>query len=34
MGVWQTPLKCDRLAFASAHKKLASVAANCILSGR
>jgi A/G-specific adenine glycosylase len=33
-GVWLTPAQMSRLAFASAHKKLASAAANCILSGR
>ncbi len=33
-GVWLTPAQMNRLAFASAHKKLASVAANCILSNR
>jgi len=33
-GVWRTPAQLNRLAFASAHKKLASLAAGCILSGR
>jgi A/G-specific adenine glycosylase len=33
-GVWLTPAQMSRLAFASAHKKLASAAADCILSGR
>jgi len=34
LGVWQTPAQMNRLAFASAHKKLASAATRCILSGR
>ncbi len=34
VGIWLTPAQMDRLALASAHKKLASAAANCILSGR
>ena len=33
-GVWLTPAAMRRLAFSSAHKKLASAAADCILSGR
>jgi A/G-specific adenine glycosylase len=33
-GIWMTPAQMNRLAFASAHKKLASAAAHCILSGR
>jgi len=33
-GVWLTPAQLRPLAFASAHKKLASIATNCILSGR
>jgi A/G-specific adenine glycosylase len=33
-GVWLTPAQLQPLAFASAHKKLASAATDCILSGR
>jgi A/G-specific adenine glycosylase len=33
IGVWLTPAQLRPLAFASAHKKLASTAADCILSG-
>jgi A/G-specific adenine glycosylase len=33
-GVWLSPKEFDSLAFSSAHKKLASFAADCILSGR
>jgi A/G-specific adenine glycosylase len=33
-GVWLSPKEFDSLAFSSAHKKLASFAMNCILSGR
>jgi A/G-specific adenine glycosylase len=33
-GVWLAPNEFDSLAFSSAHKKLASFAMNCILSGR
>jgi A/G-specific adenine glycosylase len=33
-GVWLSPKEFDSLAFSSAHKKLASFAAKCILSGR
>jgi A/G-specific adenine glycosylase len=33
-GVWLSPKEFDSIAFSSAHKKLASFAANCILSGR
>jgi adenine-specific DNA glycosylase len=33
-GIWLTPAQMNRLALASAHKKLARTAANCILSGR
>jgi len=33
-GVWLTPAEMRRLAFSSAHKKLVSAAADCILSGR
>jgi A/G-specific adenine glycosylase len=33
-GVWLTPAQFRPLAFASAHKKLASAATDCILSGR
>ena len=33
-GIWKTPAQMRQLAFASAHKKLASIAANCMLSGR
>ena len=33
-GVWKTPAQMRRLAFTAAHKKLASFAANRILSGR
>jgi len=33
-GVWLAPAKFDSLAFSSAHKKLASAAAQSILSGR
>jgi A/G-specific adenine glycosylase len=33
-GVWLSPNEFDSLAFSSAHKKLASFAANSILSGR
>jgi A/G-specific adenine glycosylase len=33
-GVWLTPAQLQPLAFASAHKKLVSATANCILSGR
>ena len=33
-GVWQSPAQMNRLAFTSAHKKLASAATDCILSGR
>jgi len=34
VGAWLSPEKFDSLAFSSAHKKLASFAKNCILSGR
>ena len=33
-GVWLSPKEFDSLAFSSAHKKLASFAAKCILSNR
>jgi len=33
-GVWLTPAQMNRLAFTSAHKKLVSATANCILSYR
>jgi adenine-specific DNA glycosylase len=33
-GVWLSPKEFDSLAFSSAHKKLASFAADSILSGR
>jgi A/G-specific adenine glycosylase len=33
-GVWLSPKQIDSLALSSAHKKLASFAKNCILSGR
>jgi adenine-specific DNA glycosylase len=33
-GVWLSPKKFDSVAFTAAHKKLASFAANHILSGR
>ena len=33
-GVWLSPKEFDSLAFTAAHKKLASFAANCILSDR
>lgn len=33
-GFWKTPAQMRRLAFTAAHKKLASLAANRILSGR
>ena len=33
-GVWKTPAQMQRLAFASAHKRLASIATNRILSDR
>lgn len=33
-GIWKTPAQMQRLAFTAAHKKLASAAFNCILSGR
>ncbi len=33
-GVWTSPAQMRRLAFTAAHKKLASLAANRILSGR
>jgi hypothetical protein len=33
-GVWLTPAQLQPLAFASAHKKLASAATDCILSRR
>jgi A/G-specific adenine glycosylase len=33
-GVWKTPAQMRRLAFTAAHKKLASAAAQSILSGR
>ena len=33
-GVWKSPAQMQRLAFTAAHKKLASFAADCILSGR
>ena len=33
-GVWLTPAQMNHLAFTSAHKKLVSAAANCILSDR
>jgi A/G-specific adenine glycosylase len=33
-GVWKTPAQMRRLAFTAAHKKLASLAVNRILSGR
>ena len=33
-GVWKSPAKMRRLAFTAAHKKLATIAANRILSGR
>ncbi|HEY5042395.1 MAG TPA: A/G-specific adenine glycosylase [Verrucomicrobiae bacterium] len=33
-GLWLSPKEFDSLAFSSAHKKLASFAADCILSGR
>jgi A/G-specific adenine glycosylase len=33
-GVWKTPAQMEHLAFTAAHKKLASLAANRILSGR
>jgi A/G-specific adenine glycosylase len=33
-GVWKTPAQMGRLAFTAAHKKLASTAADCILSSR
>jgi A/G-specific adenine glycosylase len=33
-GVWLSPKEFDSLAFSSAHKKLASFAAKCILSDR
>jgi len=33
-GVWLSPEEFDSLAFSSAHKKLASFTADCILSGR
>ncbi len=33
-GIWRSPAQMKRLAFASAHKKLASAAALSILSGR
>jgi hypothetical protein len=34
LGVWKSPAQMRRLAFTAAHKKLASFAANRILSGR
>jgi len=34
IGVWKTPAQMQRLAFTSAHKKLASAAADCILSSQ
>jgi A/G-specific adenine glycosylase len=34
IGVWKSPAQMRRLAFTAAHKKLASLAANRILSGR
>ncbi len=33
-GVWLSPKEFESVAFSSAHKKLASFAADCILSGR
>ncbi|HXE42647.1 MAG TPA: NUDIX domain-containing protein, partial [Candidatus Baltobacteraceae bacterium] len=33
-GKWLLPSEFDSLAFTAAHKKLASFAANCMLSGR
>jgi A/G-specific adenine glycosylase len=33
-GIWKTPAQMQQFAFAAAHKKLASFAANCILSER
>jgi A/G-specific adenine glycosylase len=33
-GVWKSPAQMQRLAFTAAHKKLASFATDCILSGR
>ena len=34
VGVWKTPAQMHELAFTAAHKKLASAATHCILSGR
>jgi A/G-specific adenine glycosylase len=34
IGVWKTPTQMQQLAFAAAHKKLASAAFDCILSAR
>ena len=34
IGVWKTPAQMRQLAFTAAHKKLASAAVKCILSGR
>jgi A/G-specific adenine glycosylase len=34
ISVWKSPMQMQRLAFTAAHKKLASLAANRILSGR
>jgi hypothetical protein len=33
-GIWLPRAQFDSLAFTAAHKKLASFAMNCILSGR
>jgi len=33
-GIWLSPKEFDSIAFSSAHKKLASFAAKCILSNR
>jgi A/G-specific adenine glycosylase len=34
LGIWKSPAQMQRLAFTAAHKKLASLAADCMLSGR
>jgi A/G-specific adenine glycosylase len=34
VGIWKSPAQMERLAFTAAHKKLASLAANRILSGQ